>query len=115
MSEFHISEQTRAARQMFGAYCVPCQEMAVVVALAEIRDTSPARAFDLMSLALGILEDGVVKPCQDVCANSAGWLQYQHAIINDEPEQHKYQADNYADWSEEICSRCGDMRYAHKK
>lgn len=33
----------------------------------------------------------------------------------DDPEQHSYQADNYADWSEEICSRCGDMRYAHKK
>lgn len=114
MSEFHISEQTRAARQMFRAYCVPCQEKAVVFALAEIRDTSPARAFDLMALTLDTLADGIVKPCQNVCANSGGWLQYQHAEQG-EPEQHKYQADNYADWSEEICSRCGDMRYAHSK
>lgn len=97
MSEFVVSEQTRWIMQVFGAYCIPCQERAVVIALAEVRETSPARAFALAGLTLENLEDGVVPGCQqnnnrdgNRCANSKAANTWANSTYSDPDTYHEY-------------------------
>ena len=117
VSTYGIEQAERDAFRLKHGYCESCRDRALFLAqrdLFENQDLSEAHT--LVSTALDILMAyDEIKPCQNVCWNSGSKTHFDAVPDLDEPEQHKYQADNYADWSEEICSRCGDMRYAHKK
>jgi len=118
MSNF--TQQEKHANSLALWFCVECQRNAISLAWAVIRDNNLfPQSYRIVSDALELLNAGEIQPCQHDCANSGAMVTMRKIAEQvedlDEPEQHKYQADTYADWSEEICSRCGDMRYAHKK